>query len=58
MVIRARVTELVVVADLKSAALNGRVGSNPTPGTRVPKVLDAFPATSVKRDLANLVTWL
>ncbi len=26
-------TELVVVADLKSAALNGRVGSNPTPGT-------------------------
>ncbi len=51
-------TELVVVADLKSAALNGRVGSNPTPGTRVPKVLDAFPATSVKRDLANLVTWL
>lgn len=30
---RARVTELVDVADLNSAAPQGRVGSNPTPGT-------------------------
>jgi hypothetical protein len=46
------VTELAVVADLKSAVLHGRVGSSPTPGTSLTRQYgDGRPSQNVHRNL-------